>query len=612
MKFEVILEDLLNELTGKEIYQKYYSKMNYDFFLDIVSTDPQTELEGKEIKRLGKYSKMLINLYQKGGLLIEDLDKAKEYLEYVYKHKIPLDINKIKYLSDLYDVVKGYIAQDTKSLDEILKILSKEEYKVLLNGDKWYIFQPLTERASCYLGVDTEWCTTWGPYSLNKKHRDRGNHFNSHSVKGPLFIMINKENLNDKYQFHFETNQFMDRSDRRINTSIFFKNSDRSEILNYFFPSFTREVSGDEMKIELKRMDVLPDELGLQILEKSYGKIDNKLINALFSKNEEQIKSVFNVEVTLNDNGKLVFELDTLSDDMEQLEQNISWYEYEINNGWQFVYDDVRDRGLDDDYDREKLETFLEKYYENNKEQFLQIFSVKDFETFLKLFFENYIKNDGIADAYFTDVADLSYSSYEESNENIVNSIKQDIEIESNYNSNYDITVDTTKFIQFLIKKDISEVSDEVKLALIIDDFIDYCGHGGDFERVYDFDYNYPKYGEKNYLTSETDKYFDKVLENAEDNRECIELRKKLNIILDKYFKGSMYYENDHIVVRLKSTEIDCLKGTIKLEYKNKDTGEKFGSLSKPDNVKVDNLASLMMNYKLFESYIKFNKNIIK
>ena len=270
MNFKILLEDLLNELSGEEIYKKYYSKIPYDDFVSLISADPQTvvDQDSGKIQRMGKYSKLLVGIFQKGGLQIEDLDKAKEYLGYVYQHKIPLDLGKIKELGDLYNVVKEYIAKDTKSLGEILKILSKDEFRVLHNGERWYIFQPLTEKASCYLGVNTEWCTTWGPYTLNKRHKDRSNMFSRYSPSGPLFIMIDKKNPDHKYQFHFESNQFMDKDDKRINTSEFIIKRENKEIFDYFFPSFTRDVSGDEIKLELKRLDILPNELGLQLFEK--------------------------------------------------------------------------------------------------------------------------------------------------------------------------------------------------------------------------------------------------------------------------------------------------------------------------------------------------------
>ena len=102
MKFEFLLEDLLTELSGEEIYKKYYSKIPYDTFISIVQSDPQSKVKNNTIERIGKYGKLLISMYQKGGLKLEDLDKAKEYMDYVYKHNVAIEVNKIKELGDIY------------------------------------------------------------------------------------------------------------------------------------------------------------------------------------------------------------------------------------------------------------------------------------------------------------------------------------------------------------------------------------------------------------------------------------------------------------------------------------------------------------------------------
>ena len=610
MKFEYLLEDLLNELSGNEIYQKYYSKIPYEEFITIVKSDPQTVFDG-ELKKMGKYSKLLVSLYQKGGLRLDDMDKVKEYLGYVYAHKIPLDVNKIKQLSDLYDVVKGYIAQDTKSLDEILKILSKDEYKVLHNGEGWYILQPLTEKASCYLGVNTEWCTTWGPYSLDKKNKDRGNHFNSHSSRGPLFIIINKNNPNDKYQFHFETNQFMDKDDRRIGTGKFLQERNKQEILRYFFPSLFQEVTPEQIKIELKRMDVLPSELSLKVFEKAIGVVDNKLVNAIINEDvnlvEELVQGITGVGFG---NGKISFDINELSSDMEQLNDNIGWYEYETNHGWEFVYDDVRDRGMDE-YEREKIEKFLSEYYEENKDNFKDTYSILNFKGFTDSFLDNFISNDDVKESFWSDIADLSYQSYEDANQSEIDSILKDIDIDS-YSGYYRIELGVVKFVQYLLKNNTVEIPDEESLNVVLDAYISYCGHDGEFERNYDYNITYPKYGDDNSLTRKTDKYFEGILDDVENNSECLQLRQKFNEILQKYFRGGTTYQNEHIRVKLKSNEIDCETGMVKVEYDNLDTGETYGGWrDKNDGVKIDNLVSLLTNYKLFESYIKFKKNIL-
>jgi hypothetical protein len=610
MNFKLILEDLLNELSGEEIYQKYYSKIPYDDFISIVLSDPQSVVEDGKIQKMGKYVKLLISLFQKGGLQLEDTDKAKEYLEYVYQHRIPLDVGKIKELADLYNIVKEYIVKDTKSLDEILKILSKDEFKVLHNGEKWFIFQPLTEKASCYLGVNTEWCTTWGPYSLNKKHKDRSNMFNRYSPQGPLFIMIDKQNHDNKYQFHFESGQYMDRDDKRINVSEFIIRRENKEIFDYFFPSFSREVSSDEIKNEINKLDILPNDLGLQLFEKTIGIVDNRLVNAILSDDEDTVSELMNGVDIIIRNGRIGISIDELGSDLRQLDQNIGYYEYESDHGWEFVFNDMRDKGMDDEYDQQRLQEFLRPFYEENSQTFLREFSINNFEGFLNNFFDSFKDDDNITDAFWSDIADLSYESYELGNEEEVNRIKKDINIESEYRG-YNISLNLVKFIQYILKKDYEEIPDEDLLNEILDDFVSYCKHDGEFESFYDYNITYPKYGESNQLTKQTDDFFDYILEDIERGNNCMELKRTLNQIIQKYFTSySKVYENEHIRVHLKSTEINCDTGMVKVEYTNKDTGEKFGGWDQPDGVKVENLMSLLTNYKLFESLMRFKKNI--
>jgi len=132
-----------------------------------------------------------------------------------------------------------------------------------------------------------------------------------------------------------------------------------------------------------------------------------------------------------------------------------------------------------------------------------------------------------------------------------------------------------------------------------------------EYERIYDFSVNYPKYGENNSLTKRTNDLFDGYMEDNDSTQHCVKLRQTLNDVMSKFFKNSTTFENDHIQVRLKSTEINCVNGTVKVEYTNKDTGETYGGWgNKSDSVKVENLASLITNYKLFESLIKFKRNI--
>ena len=63
--------------------------------------------------------------------------------------------------------------------------------------------------------------------------------------------------------------------------------------------------------------------------------------------------------------GRLVIPVSDLKEDTQTLYDVISYYEYESENGWQFVYDDMRDRGIDE-YEEENLLKFFTDYYESN------------------------------------------------------------------------------------------------------------------------------------------------------------------------------------------------------------------------------------------------------
>jgi hypothetical protein len=259
-----------------------------------------------------------------------------------------VEVSKIKQLGDLYNIVKQYIIEDTLDFKLILDSLVLDtDYKLLYTGENWTFYQPLTEKGSSYLGVNTEWCTTWGEYCLNKKHRDRGNYFQSHNVKGPLFIIINKTNPLDKYQFHFETNQYMDKNDKRINTTEFWSGKD--EIKYYFFPSLVRETSEQEVKSEIARISILPDEDGMEVIKKSIGTINNPLVVAILNLDNDALEDLINDD-TRNGSvdvyrGRLVIQVDDINiGESTGVNDSINQYRSEAGNGWEWVHNDLENK----------------------------------------------------------------------------------------------------------------------------------------------------------------------------------------------------------------------------------------------------------------------------
>lgn len=598
---DVLLEELLLELSGQEIHQKYYSKIPYETFVNIVVSDPRSNVDGVgNLLNLGKYSKLLLSLYQKGTLQIEDLVKAKEYLGYVYLHNIPVEIGKIRQLGDLYNIVKQYIIEDTLDFKLILdSLVLGTDYKLLHTGKDWTFYQPLTEKGSSYLGVNTEWCTTWGQHCLNKKYRDRGNYFQSHHVKGPLFIMINKNNPLDKYQFHFETNQYMDKDDRRINTTEFWVGKD--EIKYYFFPSLVRETSEQEVKSEIARISILPDEDGMDVIKKSIGTIDNPLVVAILNLDNDALEDLINDD-TRNGSvdvyrGRLVIQVDDVNiGEATGVNDSINQYRSEASNGWEWVHSDLENKYYEQEEYSSDIEGIFTNYYNENKDELSSELEVKNIEEFTKDYFPDYSSNEDLKDYFVDDVTDLSYRSYEEENDREADAIEKYLSFGSDDEFNFSVV----HLVRFLIKNEIKYIGDgEWTLQDVLDSYISQYNITTEIdEPVYNFEIKYPKYGDNNYITRETKKYFEKIISDPNRSRHCIELRRKLNNIVDKFFNGGYgtdRFENEHVIVRIKSMSIDCDNESIKIDYENKDNKQNFYNKS----VKIDNLVSYLTNHQL-------------
>lgn len=199
---------ILEAATIQDIYQKYYSNISEDVFQEIISADPT--YNPQKPQKMGKFGKWLLGIYLKGNLKTEDLYKATDYLSYFIKFNGKIqqkDIMKYKSLPELYNVVEPFISNPdqaaTKS-EEVRKI--KEGAEKVYEDAKWMVIVPHTQEASCYYGKNTQWCTA---------ATGSQNYFNYYNKKGLLYINILK-GTDTKYQFHFETNSFMDATDTSI------------------------------------------------------------------------------------------------------------------------------------------------------------------------------------------------------------------------------------------------------------------------------------------------------------------------------------------------------------------------------------------------------------
>jgi hypothetical protein len=209
----VTMESFRSIMEGVSDILKYYPKLSEEKIKELIALDPTY----KGGDQLGKFGKWILNIYNRGNLKEEDFYKVKDYLttfKLNYNKMANKDLNAYKGLPDLYTAIEPYIGhQDVSHKQEIKNI--KQDAEKVFEDDNWLVIIPHTEEASCYYGKNTQWCT-----AATKS----GNMFKYYNDQGPLYININKK-TNEKFQFHFETNSFMDETDSRIDFKKFIKNN---------------------------------------------------------------------------------------------------------------------------------------------------------------------------------------------------------------------------------------------------------------------------------------------------------------------------------------------------------------------------------------------------
>jgi hypothetical protein len=608
MNLSLLFEELLTELSPVEIYGKYYKNINYRAFRAVIKADPQTVVNPKstgyrpepnDIQRIGRYSKVLLNLFSNGQLKLEDLRKVHEYLTYAYKYHVPLDINKIQSLSDIYNSVKKYMNVDTQDLGVIMNSLSSNDYTTLHNGKKWLILQPLNEKTACYLGVGTQWCTTYGPYSMTKHYQDRGNYYDRYNKQGPLYIIINKQNNEEKYQFHFETEQFMDSADRQIKTGELLH--DNPEIRNYFFPSFIKKVTEIEIEKEFTKLNMLSQEDALEIIQKVSGNArKNPLVVAILSKNQEHVNILIDDENDLKhsvfvDDHDIEFELRHLNDELNTVDDTLRQLNHDKEGSWDQIYSDQEENFRDNEDWGNVLEPIFEGYFSGNTYDVQYELGTPLYQNFHDSYFQMFIEDDSIQNEYLESITRKSYESYENDIQEEINNIKKYITINNN-----EVSVKTTQFINFLTKNNITHIKNN--LVTTLNQYIDESKViSGEFEYYYNYDVEYPTYKD---METVVERFFNDLISDMENTKQCLEYRELFNDIFSRIFKNNTEYENEHVYIKIVDTRVNCEDGTVSIIYKNKDKKKEYNG-----NVKVKNLPVYATNYELFENYMRFIKN---
>jgi hypothetical protein len=612
----------------EEIYTQYYSDIPLQIFNRIIKADPKTVVKNDKIVKVGKYAKILLNIYKIGNMPnLENLVEATRYLAIVYNKNLSIDIKNIKQISDLYDIVKNYIVSIETPIKEILKELPKDSYKLLHNGEKWVVFRPLTEKAAAWLGVGSSWCTTWGKYSLDPAYKSRSNLFTTYNY-APIYIMIDKSDEKHKYQFQFKKDEFRDVRDGMINVKGFFIKHD--ELREFYFPLLLDKEGIFTEEEQFDRINALSDKFASKLNEVRIERlVESGISNPIalaFAKNdtydqlteddeEEGIIPLIsdrNLDDITYDGSNIDFELRTPCSgkvgnysSIGSLKERISHLEGQKRDN------DLTDSIYNDRYDfAETLENYVSDYFEKNSSDIKYMnYNFITLDAF-KRYFLTIINNkkskyfDKIFEKYSDKTYDATISGYNGAIENELDSIKKYAFItESGYYSRTQVlSVNSYEFIQYVNKQRIKQITDFCQL---FESYIDDADIVTD-EWYVEYDTIYPSDEDMHPIIADVLEDF--IMEEFgsvdEPNAEIVKIRIKLVEILEKYFNENTEYNwkyndypqifNGSLVKIYLNPQIDFDDSTVKIILIDKKTKNEYTG-----NMPIDELYNTMFNYKL-------------
>lgn len=371
----------LNELLNK--YLVNLPTNAEDWFLNMYRMDFPQYVVNRIDPQSGVYSEWIIkNLLKENfnsstfdRFISEDFYKVYEDLQKYHKYKklfknlgedlnnpntIKLgDINQIKSFDDLYVkllLLEPYIEAEEEKSE--LKSAEKDAEKIY-NSDNYLIIIPKTREASCAYGRNTRWCTaSTGSY----------NYFDQYSIKGPLYIIINKK-TNQKHQFHFASEQYMDENDDPVKVSDFVYNN--PEIKNILIDLALKNKNLDFVKEILplseiiEKIETADESIKIKIIRDNFviayrlGLKDPELVN----KNQTIIH--FNNDETINLDTKVSNFSDItyylMDEDDAYRSQRIYDRDYD-----EYIYSNARNLEIDDwDWINDKNFDKVKKYCRN-------------------------------------------------------------------------------------------------------------------------------------------------------------------------------------------------------------------------------------------------------
>jgi hypothetical protein len=332
MKFTSLLKTIIVEQSRFEVLLNALTKPSEDRggvktkprltkreFIELVKADPTTRLNNIDIDtatseqlskvKAGKYVQWLIKSYlmptterqpgdngyekevkQVKETFMEDLykvtDDLKKFDRFKSRVKGEKDINKMT-PNQLYDAVKDFdltLATTTKAERQSAPV--HPGAKLVFDGPSWRVIEienkgPVGKEAACFYGGhnrETRWCTS-------TPGTDQW--FNRYIKDGPLYVVFNPNDTDvaaetglpkTRYQFHFPSNQFMDKDDRQQDL-VQLLNGPMKELKNFFKPEFAKglTIGGEKLAIDSFSHGAVGKFIGLYGLEDLIGSLPDTL-----------------------------------------------------------------------------------------------------------------------------------------------------------------------------------------------------------------------------------------------------------------------------------------------------------------------------------------------
>jgi hypothetical protein len=197
-------------------------------------------------------------------VFLEDLYKVTDDLKKFerFKGRLPQEMRDINKLTpdQLYDAVKDFdltLATTTKAERKSAPV--HPGAKLVFEGPNWRVVEiedkgQVGKEAACFYGgnnVETRWCTSAPGASW----------FERYIKDGPLYVVFDPNDTDvspttglpkTRYQFHFPSNQFMDKDDRQQDL-VQLLNGPMNELKDFFKPEFAKGLtgtSGKEFKVD--------------------------------------------------------------------------------------------------------------------------------------------------------------------------------------------------------------------------------------------------------------------------------------------------------------------------------------------------------------------------